>query len=246
MPLGTSLRACCHCVHALVVFAEDHFPRRGLKDAGDRNIDRFRDHLLCVIYDDHGAVIQISHALIVFLALFEDEDPHGLARQDDRLQRIGQLINVEHFDPVQLSHFIQIEVVGNDFTVVNLGQLDEFHIDFANLREVLFDDLNMEVSHFLDALQDIQAAPAAVALHGVGRVSYQLQFSQDELRNHEYAVQKPGFGDVRDAAINNDAGIQYFESLLRRFFPAEDASQGSQVEQVTLLCTNDKAHIGHP
>src|ERR1039457_7353321 len=66
-------------VHPVVELAEDHFPRGGLQHAGHRNIDGLGNHLLGVIHHHHGAVIQVSHALVVLLAFFEDEDPHGLA-----------------------------------------------------------------------------------------------------------------------------------------------------------------------
>jgi len=42
----------------------------------------------------------------------------------------------------------------------------------------------------LDSLEDVQPAPAAIALHGIGRIGHQLQLAQNELRNHQDAVQE--------------------------------------------------------
>src|ERR1035441_8081203 len=48
--------------------------------------DGLGDQLLGVVHYHHGAVIQVSDALVVLLAFLEDEDPHGLAGQDDGFQ----------------------------------------------------------------------------------------------------------------------------------------------------------------
>jgi hypothetical protein len=55
------------------------------------------------------------------------------------------------------------------------------------------------------------------------RVGHQLQFAQHELRDHQRAVQKAGFGNVRDPPVNDDAGIQNLEGLLGRLLASEDA-----------------------
>ncbi len=232
-------------VHPLVELTEDHFAGGSLQDAGDGNVDGLRDHLLGVIHHHHRAVIQVGHSLVVLLAFLEDEDPHGFARQYDRLQRIRQLVDIEHLDAVELGYLIQVEIVGDDLTVVNLGQFDQLHIDFPHVRKVLFDDLHVEVCHFLNALQDVEPAASAVALHGVGRIGHQLQFAQDELRDHQHAVEKAGLGDIGDAPVDDDAGIQDFERLLRRFFAPENTPQRRQVQHVTLLGPDDQAHVGH-
>jgi hypothetical protein len=76
------------------------------------------------------------------------------------------------------------------------------------------------VRHLLDALQNVQPAPAAVALHGIGRIGHQLQFAQHELRNHQHAVEEAGLGDIGDAAVDDHAGVEnlelFFDSSRRR------------------------------
>src|ERR1019366_1433550 len=194
----------------------------------------------------HGAVIQVSHALVILLPLFEDEDPHGLAGQHDGLERIGQFRSVQHLDAVQLGHFVEVEIVGDDFAVVDLGKFDELHVHVADVREVFFGDLHREVGHFLDTLQDVEAAAAAVALHGVGRIGHQLQLTQHKLRNHYHAVQEAGFGDVGDAAVDDDTGVENLERFLRRLLAAKNAAERRQVEHVALLGAHDHADVGHP
>src|SRR5262252_7916162 len=86
--LARGLIMTVEAVLALVELAEDHLAGGGLEHAGDRDIDRLGDHLLGVIDYHHGAVIEIGDALVVLLALFENEDAHGLAGQHDRLERV--------------------------------------------------------------------------------------------------------------------------------------------------------------
>ena len=53
-----------------------------------------------------------------------------------------------------------------------------------------------------------------------------LEFAQDELRDHEPAIQETSLGNIGDAAVDNYAGVQDFESLLARLLAAEVSSQG--------------------
>ena len=63
----------------------------------------------------------------------------------------------------ELRDLIEVEIVGHHFTVKQLREFDQLHVDFANIREILFDDLHIQVRHLLNALQDVESAPAAVA-----------------------------------------------------------------------------------
>ena len=114
-------------VSAIVELAEDHFAGGGLQNGSHGNIDVLADHLAGIVDYHHGAVVQISHTLVVFLAFFQDENLHDLAGQHDGLERIRQLVNVEHVDTLKLRDFIQIEIIGKDLgAFVKLGELDQF------------------------------------------------------------------------------------------------------------------------
>ena len=86
---------------AFVVAAEDHFAGRGLVDGGDGDVHGLVNELVRAVRDDHGAVIEICDALIVFFAFAQDENAHDLAREDDGLERVGKLIDVENLDALQ-------------------------------------------------------------------------------------------------------------------------------------------------
>src|SRR5438552_1096354 len=229
----------------LVEFAEDHLAGGGLQHRSHGNLDGLADGLARVIHHHHGAIVEISHALVVFFAFFEDENFHQLAGQHDGLERVGQLVDVEHFHALELRHFVEIEIVGHDLGLVELGQLDELEVHFADGREVIFHNLHRDRSHFLYALHHVESAAAAVALERIGGVRHQLQFAQHKLRQHQDAIEKSGLGDIGNAAINDDAGIQYLVDLLALLFAAEDAAQRGEVQQVAFVGADDEPHVGH-
>src|SRR2546423_12851998 len=82
MPVIMSSGAGC----PLIEFAEDHLSRSGLENRGYRDIYILADHFPRIIHHYHGSIIEVSDALVVLFALFEDKDLHDLAGQDDRLQ----------------------------------------------------------------------------------------------------------------------------------------------------------------
>ena len=131
------------------------------------------------------------------------------------------------------------------FAFVDLGQFDQLQIHFAHGGEVVFHDLNLQGSDLLQALQDVETAASAVALERVGRIGHQLQFAQHELRGDDDAIEEAGFGDVGDAAVDDDAGIENLVALLALFLAAEDAAQRRQIEQVSFHGAHDQAHVGH-
>ncbi len=157
-----------HGVNAIVESAKYHFTGSGLQYAGDGNIDGSRDQLLGVIHHHHGSVVQVRDTLVILFAFLKNEDAHGLARQHDGFQRVGEFVDVQHLDTMQLRDLVQVEIVGHDLAVVNLGQFDQLHVDFGNVGKIVFQNLDVELRHFLDLVEDIKSAAAAVALQGIG------------------------------------------------------------------------------
>src|SRR3984893_4141328 len=230
---------------ALIPLAKDHLARGGLQDRGHRDVDGLANHLARVIDDHHGAVIEIGNALVVLFSFLQDEHPHNFARQNDGLERVGQFVDVEHGHTLQLRDFIEVEVVGDDLAFIQLGQFDELHIDFADAGEVIFHDLDLDRSRFLETLQDVEAAAAAIAFERVGGIGHQLQFAEHELRDHNKNVEETGLGDVGDAAVNNDAGIEDLVTLFTRPFAAEDSAERRQIEQIAFVGADRQSHVSH-
>ena len=230
---------------ALIPFAEDHFSGGGLEDGGDRDVDGLADHLARIVDHDHGSVIEVGDSLVVLFAFFQDEDPHNFAGEDDGLEGVCEFVDVEDGDALQLGDFVEIEIVGDDFAFVKLGEFDELEVDFADAGKIVFDDLDLNGGGFLEALEDVETTASAIALEGVGGIGDELEFAKDELRDDDEAVEESGFGDVGDAAVDDNAGIENFKALLARLFASEDAAEGGQVEQIALVGADGQSDIGH-
>src|SRR5262249_45863534 len=173
------------------------------------------DHLAGIVDHDHRAVVEIRDTLVVFLALFEDEDFHDLARQDHWLERVGELVDVEDVDAPQLGNLVEIEIVRDDLALQRARKLDQLEIHFADVRKIHVRDADFDTRHLLDALQDVEAAAAAVPLQRVGRIGDELQFLEHELRDDERAVDEAGFTYVGDAAVDDYAGVENLVTALR-------------------------------
>src|SRR5581483_2591493 len=146
---------------------------------------------------------------------------------------------------LKLSDLIKVEIVSNDLSLVQFRQFDELQVHFSDGGKVVFHNLNIYGSHFLQTLENIQPATASVALQRVGRIGYQLQLPQNKLRSYDDAIQKTGFGNVCDSAVDDHAGVEDLVRLATLLFPSEDTPQRSQVQQVTFISTHDQADVGH-
>src|SRR5436190_3761834 len=203
-----------HRARALDEAPEDHLPRRRLQHAGDDDVDVLADHPARVVDDHHRPVVQVGDPLVVFLAFLQDEDLHELAGEDDRLERVGELVDVEDVDAAELGHLVQVEVVGDDLSLERAPELDQLQVDLAHFGKVDVGDGDVDAGHLLDLLEDVEAAAAAVALQRVGGIGDQLQLLEHELRDHERAVEKAGLAHVGDAAVDDDAGVENAVALL--------------------------------
>ena len=66
------------------------------------------------LHDDHRAVVEERHALPGLLALLDDLDPERLARQERRLQRVRELVDVQDPDALELRDPVEVVVGRQD------------------------------------------------------------------------------------------------------------------------------------
>ena len=209
-----------------LVSAEDHLSGSRLQHAGDGRLDGLADHLARVVDNHHRAIVQISDALIEFLPLFQDEHLHRFAGQVNRLQRVRKLVDIEYLHTAELRNFVQVEIVRHNLRLQLFGQLDQLHIDFANRRKVVLEELHCDSRHFLNPLKNVEAPPAAVAFQRVGRIGYLLQFTQDEMGYDENSVQKSSFTDIGNPSIDEFCRISCADALLQTRPRARTGSTG--------------------
>jgi len=88
------------------------------------------------------------------------------------------------------------------------------------------------------------SSPRRPRLRFIGGIGDQLQLAQHELRDHQGAVDKSGFDDIGDAAVDDDAGVENLESVFRNLLAAEEAAQRRQVQHVAFGPADDQAAIG--
>ena len=48
---------------------------------------------------------------------------------------------------MKLGNLVEVEIVGDDLAVVDLGELDQLHVDLADLGKILLDNRDVEVRH---------------------------------------------------------------------------------------------------
>ena len=97
--------------------------------------------------------------------------------------------------------------------------------------------------HFLDALQNIETAAAAIPFHRIRRIGHHLKLVQNELRDHQDAVEETRIGNIGDTAIDDHAGI---EDLLVRAglrLRAEKAAQRGKVQQLAFGRARHRADV---
>src|SRR5258708_17082089 len=229
----------------LVKLAKDHFSGSGLQDGCHRDVHVLADQLARIVHHHHGAVVEIGDALVVLLAFFQDEDAHGLAGKHDGLEGVGQFVDVEHFHALELGDFVEVEIVGDDLAFIHLRQFDQFEVDCADGGKIVFDDLHVDGDDLLHALQHVKTAASTITFERVGGVRDQLQLAQHELRNDQDAIEEAGVGNVRNAAVNDDAGIEDLEALAALLFRAENPAERRQVQQVAFVGADDQANVRH-
>src|SRR6185312_12156069 len=100
----------------------------------------------------------------------------------------------------------------------------------------------MNLRNFLQALHYVEAAPAAITLHRIGGIRNHLQFVENELRNHERAVEKAGFGNIGNPAVDQNACIKQLDQLLAAA-AAVEKSNGAQIQRFGVRKTDNQSDI---
>ena len=191
--------------------AEDHPAGAGLEDAGDGQADRLAQVVGPLLGDDHRAVVEVADPLARLLAALDQLDGQALARQDDRLHRVGQVVEVDDLDALEPGDLVQVVVVGDDLAAEVLGQ-DTRRWSTSRIAGELGDlgvvDLDLDAGRLLEPVEDVQPAAAAVPAELVGAVGDPLQLLEDEPGDDQRLVDDAGLGDVGDPAVDDDRGVE--------------------------------------
>ena len=118
-------------------------------------MDRLADEPPPVFDHDHGAVVKVADALADLLASIDHLDLELLARDEARLDRVGQLVDVQDVDVLDLRNLVEVEIGGQQVGVQLLRQLDQLAVDSADLGEVRVNDLDVELGIVPQRTQDV-------------------------------------------------------------------------------------------
>ena len=67
-------------------------------------------------YNNHGTVIKISNTLPLFFAFFDNRCYHNFARNNHGLHSIRKFIDIKYRNALQISNFIEIIIIRDNFT----------------------------------------------------------------------------------------------------------------------------------
>ncbi len=141
-----------------------------------------------------------------------------LSGQVDRLDGIRQLVDVQHRHALQLRDPVQVVIIGQHRTAQLLGQDHQLVIHVARALDIKVADPERDARFLLQAVQDVQPAPAALALEPVGRIGDVLQLGQDERRHHHGGKDEARVRHIGDPAVDDDAGVQQHAAPSGRAF----------------------------
>src|SRR5664279_442537 len=223
-------------------FREDHPSRGRLQNARYGQVDRFADQFPCIFDHHHGSVIQVCHALVVLLSFLGDVEIEGLARQHNRLEYVGKLVNIQDRDALHLRHLAQIEIIGHNLSAVESGKGDEFCIDLFYLGEVLVDDLNLDIIHLLYAVKDIETPPSLCPAKRIGGIGDILEFLQDKLRQYKHAFDEADLDYIGYPAVDDDASVEYLQVFFR-LLSLEQAHDGRDGHVLAPVQPDDQSTV---
>ena len=155
--------------------------------------------------DDHRPIVQIANALAGLLALTDQLDLELLAGQNGRLQRIRQVVDVQHLHVLDLGEPVEVEVGGEDGDAAVLGDLQQLGVDVGHAGHVHLGGGHGHVG--AQVVDHLQPAAATCPLQRVARIGDLLQLLEHELGHDQLPLDEPGAGDVGDPPVDDRAGV---------------------------------------
>ncbi|MER3485871.1 MAG: hypothetical protein C4345_07815 [Chloroflexota bacterium] len=114
------------------------------------------------------------------------------AWQDNRTQRISQLVEIEDRNALNLSDAMQVVIVGEDLSAAFLREPDQLAVNVALLRRGRINDLNPLRKLLPQTLERIETAAASRPAEMIVRVGDSLQFIEHKSRHKECRIEEAG------------------------------------------------------
>ena len=157
----------------------------------------------------------------MLLTLFYNRDFNLLSGNEHRLNRICQIVYIEHRNTLHRRDLIEIEVVGQDLASGLLRQLEKLKIDLGRIFVILIRYFHGNAQLPLHLRYYIQAASAFGTLERIGAVRDMLKLPEHKLRHNHSAFYYSRFQHVYYSAVYYHRRIQYLrpEKLVALLFP---------------------------
>src|SRR5438045_4976494 len=156
---------------------------------------------------DHRPVRQVTYGLMRFAAFFHQTQFQFVTRGGGGAQRAREIGEIER------GHLLQTRDLAERLVVRQQSRLEELRGPYQSCvdgkigvtRRVV--NGQVEFAGLLQLIQNVEAAPAALAFYLVARIGQGLQFAQNKTRNDQGAAEKPRADEIGDPAIDDDVGI---------------------------------------
>ena len=116
----------------------------------------------------------------------------------------------KHPHALEFGHLVEIQIVRDDLGIHFFRHDDELGIHFLHVRKIFVDDADVDFTHLLDPVQNVEPAPSSGPFQRVGGIGDVLQLFKDEMRHEKGAVEKSGFAEIRNPPVDDDAGVEQF------------------------------------
>src|SRR5438094_1319855 len=153
---------------------EDQHSRAGLDETVHLNVDLLADEVVGVIDHHHRAIVEITDALALVPAFADDLEAEGFARQNRRLHRSGQFVNVDKGNGLEFGDLAEVVVVGEEFGPQRPRQPDEFGVHFGLFRKIGLVEFDFYQGVALSQAAHCQSGPTSATSDAVVRLSHAI------------------------------------------------------------------------
>ena len=192
---------------------EDDDAGAGLEDALHLDLNVAADEVLGIVDHHHGPIVGVAYGLPFVFAFPHQAQGQRFSGQQDDAERLGDLVDVDAVDRLQLGDLAQVVIVGEQFSPQVARQPDELGVHVLLVREIAVMNSHFVARVAPDAIEHLEAVAAARALDRVAGIGHLLQFLQHEPRDDNQALEEIRLDEVGDAAVNDDAGVQQQQIL---------------------------------
>jgi len=166
---------------------------------------------LSIIDHHHSSIGQIADSLALVFAFTNDAQRKHFARQQNHTHGFSYVMQVDVIDRLELRYFSQIVIVGIEFRAQVPRQPNQFGIHFFFLWEIPVVKLHLVLGVFLYPIEHLQSAPATRSFDGVRGIRDLLELFEHKARKHNQPLDEIRFDQVRNAPVDNHAGIEQQE-----------------------------------